>query len=198
MCGRVYPRRHLYADCRDCPAAGRDDEGKSVCSMPRKTQKDWENIPGLHRSRLDIRAGQGTASRDDPGKDPVRKTAGEYSRLVAGEVMDMNAQAGGGSPPNLFRRGFSNVSGETTADDLKSEGEIPSWVHGSYITNGPAIFDLKGYSFSHWFDGLAMLVSFSFSGARVGYASRFVKSDDYKDYAEKGTVSSITFATAGR
>jgi len=112
--------------------------------------------------------------------------------------MDMNAQAGGGSPPNLFRRGFSNVSGETTADDLKSEGEIPSWVHGSYITNGPAIFDLKGYSFSHWFDGLAMLVSFSFSGARVGYASRFVKSDDYKDYAEKGTVSSITFATAGR
>lgn len=98
---------------------------------------------------------------------------------------------------NPFKIGFANVDGEKVARSLPIDGKLPGWLIGSYITNGPAVFDLKDYSFNHWFDGLAMLTAFTFNGNGVDYQSRFVRSDDYKDYAATGTVEAATFATKG-
>lgn len=61
-------------------------------------------------------------------------------------------------------------------------GSIPSWLHGDYIRNGPGTF--KGMK--HLFDGYGMLVKFSFEGGKVTTQQRFVQSNAYKMWKDRG------------
>ena len=58
-----------------------------------------------------------------------------------------------------YRLGFDTLEHETAVDRLPVQGELPSWLAGTLIRNGPAVFDHNGKSFRHWFDGQAMLQS---------------------------------------
>jgi len=40
-------------------------------------------------------------------------------------------------------------------------GSIPLWVSGRLLRNGPGMFEIGDTRFKHWFDGLALLHSFT-------------------------------------
>ena len=85
--------------------------------------------------------------------------------------------------------GFHSLREETTAS-LDVTGDLPDWLRGSLIRNGPGAFAFPdGSAVDHWFDGLAMLYRFTFDpGGRAGrtdgdavhYRNRFLRTDAYE------------------
>jgi beta-carotene 15,15'-monooxygenase len=80
---------------------------------------------------------------------------------------------------------------EETATSIPVRGELPEWLRGSLIRNGPGAFSFaNGSSVDHWFDGFAMLYRFTFDpGATIGsidgddavhYRNRFLRTDAYE------------------
>lgn len=41
-------------------------------------------------------------------------------------------------------------------------GNIPGWLQGTLLRNGPGIFSVGDTSYQHWFDGMAIMHSFTF------------------------------------
>jgi carotenoid cleavage dioxygenase-like enzyme len=93
-----------------------------------------------------------------------------------------------------YRTGFATLDTEVEIDSLPVEGEIPAWLGGILLRNGPAKFEAGERSVNHWFDGLAMLHRFSFAGGEVSYANRFLRTNAYRE-AEAGRVTYSEFAT---
>ena len=88
--------------------------------------------------------------------------------------------------------GFHSLHEETAAT-LAVEGDLPDWLTGSLLRNGPGAFSFPGGSaVDHWFDGLAMVYRFTFDpgnrarGGEVGsadavhYRNRFLRTDAYE------------------
>jgi carotenoid cleavage dioxygenase-like enzyme len=93
------------------------------------------------------------------------------------------------------RLGFQSVDAETTIDSLPVQGELPGWLTGALLRNGPAKFEAGARSYRHWFDGLAMLHRFAFAEGRVSYASRFLQSRAYRAARDEGRIAYSEFAT---
>ena len=75
--------------------------------------------------------------------------------------------------------GFHTLDSEVDAE-LRVEGDLPAWLDGSLIRNGPALFEAEGNGVDHWFDGLAMLHRFSFGDGSVRYRNRFLRTESYE------------------
>lgn len=94
------------------------------------------------------------------------------------------------------RLGFSDQPSEIVVGSLPIEGEIPSWLTGSLLRNGPARWDLAGgATVNHWFDGMAMLHRFAFSQGAVSYANRLLRGRAGATYADTGKLGFREFAT---
>ncbi len=52
-----------------------------------------------------------------------------------------------------WHRGFENLSREHGFVSLRVEGELPAELRGTFYRNGPAVFDVAGERYGHWFDG---------------------------------------------
>ena len=91
--------------------------------------------------------------------------------------------------------GFTTLENEVVLDGLLVSGKIPSWLSGTLIRNGPAVFEVGKQKFNHWFDGLAMLHKFSFTDGKVIYANKFLNTRAYKKAKEAGKISFSEFAT---
>ncbi|TNM96239.1 beta,beta-carotene 15,15'-dioxygenase [Takifugu flavidus] len=59
------------------------------------------------------------------------------------------------------------------------KGTIPSWLQGTLLRNGPGIFSVGDTSYQHWFDGMAIMHSFTFKDGEVSHRSKFLRSDTY-------------------
>lgn len=46
-------------------------------------------------------------------------------------------------------------------------GEIPTWINGTLLKNGPGIFEVGTDKYNHWFDGLAILQRFQVENGKV-------------------------------
>ena len=88
--------------------------------------------------------------------------------------------------------GFRSLETERD-EELSVEGEIPAWLSGRLIRNGPGAFDVGGKRLRHWFDGLAMLQSYEFDAGTVRYRNRFLRTESYAK-AAAGTLTG-QFAT---
>ena len=99
---------------------------------------------------------------------------------------------------NHFKGGLETQSHEITLEELAVEGNIPHWLVGSLIRNTPAQFEIGAQSYRHWFDGLAMLYSFTFENGRVSYRNRFIKSKAYCENNEAGEIKFPQFGTNPR
>ena len=66
--------------------------------------------------------------------------------------------------------------------ELDVEGAVPEWLEGDLYRTGPGL--TRGYT--HFFDGLAMLVNFRFDGGKISWQQRFVQSEDYAQYRAAG------------
>ncbi|MGH2991743.1 MAG: carotenoid oxygenase family protein [Solirubrobacterales bacterium] len=91
------------------------------------------------------------------------------------------------------RLGFENLDEEVAVDRLELRGEFPEWLAGSLVRVTPALLDVGGKPLRHWFDGIAMLNSFSFEGGAVSYGSRFLQTDAYRQ-ARAGKLDMFGFA----
>jgi carotenoid cleavage dioxygenase-like enzyme len=96
-----------------------------------------------------------------------------------------------GTAPADPRLGLTSLDEETTVDRLALRGELPSWLAGSLIRITPAQLDHA----RHWFDGLAMLNTFTIRDGAVSYASRFLDSQDHRHVCEHGEPARRGFAT---
>ncbi|XP_070709010.1 beta,beta-carotene 15,15'-dioxygenase [Pempheris klunzingeri] len=67
---------------------------------------------------------------------------------------------------------------EPTQAEVK--GNIPSWLQGTLLRNGPGIFSVGDTSYEHWFDGMAIMHSLTIKDGEVVHRSRFLRGDTYK------------------
>ena len=91
--------------------------------------------------------------------------------------------------------GFSTSLAEAAPTRLEVQGTIPSWLRGSLLRTGPALFEYESAKYEHWFDGLAKLYRFTFDGGAVEFASKFLQSDAYKSLKTAGKIKKREFAT---
>nr|GLL38076.1 carotenoid cleavage dioxygenase 8 homolog B, chloroplastic [Ipomoea trifida] len=87
------------------------------------------------------------------------------------------------SPPEVKERklaAWTSVRQERWEGELFVEGEIPKWLKGTYLRNGPGLWHIGDYNFRHLFDGYATLVRLSFTDGRLTMSHRQVESDAYK------------------
>lgn len=96
-------------------------------------------------------------------------------------------------PAATSRVGFRNLDEEVAVDRLRVTGRIPEWLGGDLVRVTPALLDVGGRPLRHWFDGLAMLNAFTFAGGSVGYASRFLRTEAYRQAGE-GKLDMVGFA----
>lgn len=77
-------------------------------------------------------------------------------------------------------RGFDSGAREIDDAVVRVEGDLPAWLRGALLLNGPALWDLPAGKLQHWFDGYAMQHRLRFDGAGVRYRSRFIQSESYR------------------
>lgn len=94
-----------------------------------------------------------------------------------------------------FKGGLETQSHEIIVEELAVEGNIPHWLVGSLIRNTPAQYEIGAQSYRHWFDGLAMLYSFTFENGRVSYRNRFIESKAHCENNETGEIKFSEFGT---
>jgi beta,beta-carotene 9',10'-dioxygenase len=91
--------------------------------------------------------------------------------------------------------GFRSLDQELREAALPVEGTFPAWLTGALLRTGPAKFEVGRQSYNHWFDGLAMLHRFAFSGGQVTYTNRFLESPAYRSARDTGKMTYSEFAT---
>jgi len=85
-----------------------------------------------------------------------------------------------------------SLASEISMEASCVSGEVPGWLNGAWIYNGPAMFETSvGHPFLHWFDGQAMLHKFTFDNGNVSYINRFIRSRGYLAASEKGKIKYI-------
>ncbi|XP_069577350.1 beta,beta-carotene 15,15'-dioxygenase [Brachyistius frenatus] len=75
------------------------------------------------------------------------------------------------------------------------KGCVPSWLQGTLLRNGPGLFSVGDSEYNHWFDGLSLIHSFTFSNGEVTYRSKFLKSDTYKRNIKADRIVVSEFGT---
>ncbi|GJM06873.1 MAG: 15,15' beta carotene dioxygenase [marine bacterium B5-7] len=93
--------------------------------------------------------------------------------------------------PNLA---FTTQPIEYTDEKLEIEGQLPVWLSGTLIRNGPGQFEIGGKPIKHWFDGLAMLHRFQISGGSVTYTNKMLQSDCYLEAKQHQRFNHDMFA----
>jgi beta,beta-carotene 9',10'-dioxygenase len=87
-----------------------------------------------------------------------------------------------------YQLGFSTLDKETNLDD-PVRGTVPPWLTGTLLRTAPAKFEVGEQGYNHWFDGLAMLHKFAFTGGRVAYANRYLPSRSYLEAIATDRIS---------
>ncbi|KAJ8276086.1 hypothetical protein COCON_G00078380 [Conger conger] len=88
-------------------------------------------------------------------------------------------------------------TGVETPDPIKTtvHGNIPAWISGSLLRNGPGKFEFGNDSYKHWFDGMALVHKFKIEGGQVTYESHYIRSDSYKANSENNRIMVSEFGT---
>ncbi|XP_044290097.1 beta,beta-carotene 15,15'-dioxygenase isoform X4 [Varanus komodoensis] len=86
---------------------------------------------------------------------------------------------------------------EEHPEPLKAEvqGEIPRWMEGTLIRNGPGMHTIGESKYNHWFDGMALLHSFTIKNGEVFYRSKYLRSDTYNCNMEADRIVVSEFGT---
>jgi carotenoid cleavage dioxygenase-like enzyme len=98
------------------------------------------------------------------------------------------------TPPEYLDAGFLRNSEEVDIAQLSVEGQIPDWLSGELLRNGPGWVNIDK-PMRHWFDGMAMLHRFSIERSTVSYRSRYIDCKAYRTAKQEGRISYSDFAT---
>ncbi|KAG6535368.1 carotenoid cleavage dioxygenase 8 homolog B, chloroplastic-like [Zingiber officinale] len=75
---------------------------------------------------------------------------------------------------------WRSIRKERWQGEMAVEGDIPLWLDGTYLRNGPGLWNIGDYDFRHLFDGYATLVRVRFGQGRAVAAHRQIESEAYK------------------
>ena len=90
---------------------------------------------------------------------------------------------------------FQSVTERPQPVSAEMKGNLPSWLNGTLIRNGPGRFECGDTSLSHWFDGQALLHRFQIQDGHVSYSNKFVRSESYADSLEHGKAIHLEFGS---
>ncbi len=93
--------------------------------------------------------------------------------------------------------GITSLTQELPNTKLVVKGEVPNWLDGTLVRNGPALFNVGDKYLRHWFDGLAMLHAFSFSKGEVIYRNKFLHTTPYHKMVVDKSLDFPGFGQAG-
>ncbi|XP_006888946.1 PREDICTED: beta,beta-carotene 15,15'-monooxygenase [Elephantulus edwardii] len=74
-------------------------------------------------------------------------------------------------------------------------GKIPTWLQGTLLRNGPGMHTVGETRYNHWFDGLALLHSFTIRDSEVYYRSKYLRSSTYTANIEANRIVVSEFGT---
>ncbi|KAK1289044.1 hypothetical protein QJS10_CPB18g01056 [Acorus calamus] len=74
---------------------------------------------------------------------------------------------------------WSSIRQRRWEGELAIDGEIPLWLNGTYLRNGPGLWNVGDHGFRHLFDGYATLVRLHFTNSRLIMSHRQVESEAY-------------------
>uniref|UniRef100_A0A672TI48 Beta-carotene oxygenase 1 n=1 Tax=Strigops habroptila TaxID=2489341 RepID=A0A672TI48_STRHB len=77
----------------------------------------------------------------------------------------------------------------------KVQGQLPTWLQGILLQNGPGMHTIGDTKYNHWFDGMALLHSFTFKNGEVYYRSKYRQSDTYNCSIEANQILVSEFGT---
>lgn len=63
---------------------------------------------------------------------------------------------------------------ELTAISLQTTQEIPNWLNGTFVHNGPADCTIDDKMLTNWYEGSAMLHAFRFKDGQVFYTNKYL------------------------
>ncbi|XP_062327986.1 beta,beta-carotene 15,15'-dioxygenase [Osmerus eperlanus] len=88
-------------------------------------------------------------------------------------------------------------NGSETPVPVKAEikGAVPEWLQGTLLRNGPGKFTVGDMAYNHWFDGMALIHSFTFKDGEVYYRSKFLNSETYKKNTGANRIIVSEFGT---
>jgi carotenoid cleavage dioxygenase len=112
---------------------------------------------------------------------------------VLGEVQGVEAPVD--HAPGL-ERAFAFVPEERTAEPLRLEGKIPSFLRGTYYLNGPARFARGDVRYRHWLDGDGMVGALRFADGAARLTARFVRGAKLMAEEAAGRALFRAFGTA--
>nr|AAW59435.1 decreased apical dominance protein [Petunia x hybrida] len=91
---------------------------------------------------------------------------------------------------------WTSVCQERWEGELVVEGELPLWLSGTYLRNGPGLWHVGDYNFRHLFDGYATLIRLHFENGRLIMGHRQLESDAYKAAKKNNKVCYREFSEA--
>ncbi|CDQ90132.1 unnamed protein product [Oncorhynchus mykiss] len=88
-------------------------------------------------------------------------------------------------------------NGTESPEPVKAEvtGCVPEWLQGTLLRNGPGLFKVGDTEYNHWFDGMALIHSFTFKDGDVYYRSKFLRSDTFKKNTQANKIVVSEFGT---
>ncbi|KZV24912.1 hypothetical protein F511_21610 [Dorcoceras hygrometricum] len=75
---------------------------------------------------------------------------------------------------------WTSVKQERWQGELHVQGQIPLWLSGTYLRNGPGQWHIGDYNFRHLFDGYATIVRLHFENGSLIMGHRQVESEAYR------------------
>lgn len=98
---------------------------------------------------------------------------------------------------NPYLVGYKSVTPDTILDvDVAFEGKLPAGLDGTVYCIGPALHELGGLRYHHWFDGDGMVQAFRIGGGRLRHKDRLVLTDKLKAEIASGRRRRDAFGTA--
>ncbi|GMT17028.1 hypothetical protein PFISCL1PPCAC_8325, partial [Pristionchus fissidentatus] len=90
----------------------------------------------------------------------------------------------------------------TNFDDIVEEkecrhegGQIPSYLKGTMLRNGPGIFEWGDSEYNHWFDGDAYIQRYAFRDGNIFYSARAIETDSYLKNKKANRIVVGSFGT---
>lgn len=91
---------------------------------------------------------------------------------------------------------FANMPQEESYLLEQIEGDIPTFMRGTYYLNGPALFSRGGTSYNHWLDGDGMVSALQFGDGQIQFTSRYVRTTKFLTETQTGRFVFRAFGTA--
>jgi carotenoid cleavage dioxygenase len=98
---------------------------------------------------------------------------------------------------NPYLGGYKGIAPDELFDaEVAFEGALPAGLEGTLYRNGPALHELGGLRYHHWFDGDGMVQAFRIGGGRLVHRGRLVLTDKLAAEIRSGRRRRDAFGTA--